>query len=109
MSETVSSDDTAQRGVKAPGVAAIQDWLIAKISESLEIDPAEIDIREPFANYGLTSVASVSLTGDMEDWLGLRLSPTLAWDYPTVEELAQHLAREVKTREAAGALRNEEQ
>jgi acyl carrier protein len=81
---------------KAPSEAPIQDWLIDRIAKSLEIDPTEIDIREPLASYGLSSVASLSLTGDLEEWLELRLDPTLAWDYPTIEELAKHLAEKVK-------------
>lgn len=103
MRQSDFSKERSGLGGKAPGAPLIQDWLIGNIAESLKIDPAEIDIREPFASYGLSSTAAVGLTGDMEDWLGLRLSPTLVWDYPTIEELAQHLASEVKIKEAGGA------
>ena len=96
MQKSDFSKEPATPGRKAPSEAPIQDWLIDRIAESLEIDPTEIDIREPLASYGLSSVASLSLTGDLEEWLELRLDPTLAWDYPTIEELAKHLAEEVK-------------
>jgi 8-amino-7-oxononanoate synthase len=75
-----------------PSAKAIQEWLILKISELLGITRSEILVTEPFASYGMSSMAAVSMAGDLEDWLGFRLSPTLAWDYPTVEELARHLA-----------------
>jgi acyl carrier protein len=78
----------------SPSAKAIQEWLILRISELLAIARAEIIVTEPFASYGLSSMAAVSLSGDLEDWLGFRLPPTLAWDYPTVEQLAQHLAGE---------------
>ena len=33
------------------------------------------------------------LMGALEDWLGRELAPTLAYEYPSVRELAEHLAR----------------
>jgi phthiocerol/phenolphthiocerol synthesis type-I polyketide synthase C len=70
----------------------IQAWLIAKLSESLGVRPHEIDIREPFARYGLDSVKAVRLSADLEDWLGCKLSPTLVYDYPNIAVLSQYLA-----------------
>jgi acyl carrier protein len=40
---------------------------------------------------------AIGLTGDLEDWLGTRLDPTLLYDYPTVAALAKHLAIELKS------------
>lgn len=71
---------------------ALQTWLVARIASMLEMDAASIDPRQPFTYYGLGSVQAVSLTGDLEDFLGRKLAPTLAWDYPTIELLANHLA-----------------
>lgn len=70
---------------------AIQDWLIAHLASELRVQSQEIDVREPFANYGLTSAVAVGLSGELEEWMGLELSPTLLWEYPTIETLAQHL------------------
>ncbi|MBE0684226.1 MAG: amino acid adenylation domain-containing protein [Anaerolineales bacterium] len=72
----------------------IQAWLVARIASMLELDAASIDPRQPFTYYGLGSVQAVSLTGDLEDFLGRKLAPTLAWDYPTIELLANHLAND---------------
>ncbi|NEP61535.1 MAG: AMP-binding protein, partial [Symploca sp. SIO2G7] len=72
----------------------IQTWLIDRIAEQLGINPSEIDIREPFARYGLDSVAAVRLSGELEEWLGRKLAPTLVYDYPTIEALARHLSSE---------------
>ncbi|MGA9769013.1 MAG: acyl carrier protein [Blastocatellia bacterium] len=76
--------------------ATIQGWLRTQLAESLVTDPAQIDVREPFASYGLSSVAAISLTADLEDWLQIRLEPTLAWDYPTIELLARYLSEELE-------------
>lgn len=74
---------------------AIQAWLIKKVSTALSVSPDEIDPRETFASYGLDSRTAVSLSGDLERWLGRRLSPTLVWDYPTIDAIAEHLGAAV--------------
>jgi len=71
----------------------IKSWLMAKLGELLKIDPANLRSDEPFVNYGLDSLAIVNLSTEMEDWLGRRLSPSLLWDYPTMELLSAHLAK----------------
>ncbi len=69
----------------------IQDWLIAQLAHRLNIAPTQIDVREPFARYGLASREAVSLVGELEEWLVCELSPTLLWEYPTIKALARHL------------------
>ncbi|GAC1343814.1 MAG: type I polyketide synthase [Ktedonobacteraceae bacterium] len=90
-----------------PTAKAIQAWLVFQLSEVLEVEPQNIDIREPFTNYGLTSRDAVSLSGDLEDWLGRELSPTLAYEYPTIESLARHLAGEPDVWELASNVKRE--
>ena len=70
----------------------IQDWLISQIAELLAIDPDAIDTEKSFTDYGLSSSDVVMLSGDLEEWLDRRLSPTLAYEYPSVSALAHHLA-----------------
>lgn len=82
--------------LRAQREQSIQDWLVNRLSEWLAIDAREISIVEPFANYGLSSVAAVSLAGELSDWLEIELSPILAYEYPTVEALARHLAEQVE-------------
>jgi acyl carrier protein len=69
----------------------IEAWLIKRVSTALSLSPDQIDSRETFASYGLDSRTAVSLSGDLERWLGRRLPPTLVWDYPTIDALAEHL------------------
>jgi len=76
----------------APTTERVEAWLVAKLAERLKLDPGEIDRREPFASYGLGSTEAVSLAGELAEWLGRALSPALAYEYPTIETLARHLA-----------------
>jgi myxalamid-type polyketide synthase MxaE and MxaD len=75
-----------------PNAEAVQAWLVSKLSERLGIQSQEIDIREPFASYGLGSTEAVSLAGELAEWLGQKLSPALVYEFPCIESLARHLA-----------------
>ena len=81
----------------AMGAAAIEQWLIAHIASLAKQDADDIDVNQPFSHYALDSVATVGLTADLEDLLGLQLQPTLLWDYPTIAALARHLATQEAT------------
>ncbi|MEM7593647.1 MAG: aminotransferase class I/II-fold pyridoxal phosphate-dependent enzyme [Cyanobacteria bacterium P01_A01_bin.83] len=70
----------------------IQGWLIDKFAEVLEIEPNQIDVSQDFDEYGLESAEAINLSGDLEDYLGCRLPPTLLWDYQNIEALAIYLA-----------------
>ncbi len=74
-----------------PKVAGIRRWLSAKLRQEL---PAaiEIDADKPLTDYGLSSVTTIGVTADLEDWLGLELDPVIFFDYPTLAELADYLA-----------------
>jgi len=71
---------------------ALERWLVNQLSGILNLKPAEIDIRQPFISFGLDSAQAVGLAGDLEEYLGQSLPPTLIWDYPTIESLARNLA-----------------
>jgi 8-amino-7-oxononanoate synthase len=76
-----------------PTEETIRTWLVTNIANVVNMDPGKIDIHQTFDNYGLDSLQAVSLSGDLETWLSMEISPTVVWDYPTVELLAQHLTK----------------
>lgn len=76
----------------------IQAWLVSYLAEVLEIEPDNVGVDSPFDRFGLDSARVVVMTGDMQDWLGCELRPTLAYDYPTIDALARHLAEECKAK-----------
>jgi len=73
----------------------LSNWLVEKVAYYLQKDVAEIKIDQPLAGYGLDSVYAVSLCGDLEDLLGIYVEPTLAWDYPTINEIMGFLQQEL--------------
>ncbi len=76
----------------SPTAAAIADWLVVKLAGPLGVSAREIDVTRPFASFGLGSLRAVALVGELEEWIGRPLSPTLLYEYPTVEALSRHLA-----------------
>ncbi len=94
MSKLYSHLIGAQSGDTGPDRATIEDWLVRTLAATLSLESAELDIQEPLKSYGLASVDAIGLSGDLEDWLGREISPTLVYDYPTVEQLARYLAGE---------------
>ncbi len=71
--------------------AAISDWLVDWISKELEMPKSEIEADRSLLDYSLSSVTATILVGDLEDWLDLHLPPTLVWDYPSINAIADHL------------------
>ncbi|MGV2829407.1 acyl carrier protein [Myxosarcina sp. GI1(2024)] len=69
----------------------VQDWIVFHLAELLEVNPNEIDVTTPFGRYGLDSSEAIGMTGELEDWLGKELHPTLLYDYPTIEKLAEYV------------------
>src|SRR5579871_4613373 len=70
----------AAPGGPQPTAEAIRSWIVERLARQLSIDPQDIDVREPFARYGLESEAAVSMAADLEAWLGRPVSPTLVYD-----------------------------
>lgn len=79
---------------------AIQGWLIDKLAEILEIETNQIDVGQDFEEYGLESAEAINLSGDLEDYLGCRLAPTLLWERPNIAALAQYLANSTPSSQA---------
>jgi acyl carrier protein len=82
---------------------SIQIWLVEQISCLAGILPGQIEITEPFALYGIDSVGSAGLSGELANWLGVKLPPTIVWDYPTIKLLARYLATNLPERCAVEA------
>ena len=86
--------------MNAVSAATIQHWLVTHLAEELGLEPQEMDVHMPLSEYGLDSLVGMTLAGDLEEWLGLQLSPTLLWDYPVIASLAQHLAAALSSADA---------
>ncbi len=88
-----NSEHIQNKAVKTPpSPEEIQAWLVSYLANLLNVTNEEVDVKIPFERYGLDSSAAVGLTGDLEDWLGHEIEPTLLYDYPTIESLAKYVS-----------------
>ncbi len=72
--------------------ASLQEWLVTHIAAVAQINPADVDIDRPFAEFGMDSMQLFQLSGDLQKFMGREVSEIVAWDYPTIAQLSKHLA-----------------
>jgi acyl carrier protein len=63
-------------------------------------DPQQIDPGEPLFNMGLDSLMALELTVLLEKNLGVRLTESLVFEHPTVDDLVRYFLRDVLFPEA---------
>ena len=72
----------------------IEQWFVNYLASQLDLPADRIDVTIPFDNFALDSATAITMSGDLEDWLGRSVDPMLVYDYPTIADLAEHLARD---------------
>ena len=85
---TPESSATAGR----PSIAEIERWLVEQLAAELAIDPAQIDVHQPVAAYGIDSMQVVTLLAQLEDRLGFRFAANPLEEHPTIAALARFAA-----------------
>ena len=75
-----------------PDGEAIRAWLHRRLADLLGVAPEKIVDSQPLTVHGLSSMAAVSLAGELEDWLGVELADDLLWEYPTIDQIVCLLA-----------------
>ena len=88
----VSHDGQPSDAGRAP--EEIEAWLVGLLSERFDTPPGDIDTRAPFAKLGLGSIQAVEMATHLADWLKIPVPSLIAWDHPTIEAVARHLATE---------------
>ncbi|MFD6397504.1 beta-ketoacyl synthase N-terminal-like domain-containing protein [Nocardia sp. NPDC060249] len=84
----------ATRAVQPDAVVSRTDIvaaIVAALVGELGCPPESIDTREPFTALGLDSVKSVQVAQNIATATGFDIAPTLLWEHPTVEALADAL------------------
>lgn len=75
-------------------IEQLRAWLRDWVSQATGVEATEILDSTPLENYGLSSRDAVVLSGELENLLGTRLDATVAYEYPTIELLANRLLNE---------------
>ena len=72
-------------------IEAVETWLTQRIAQRVQISPTDINRQEPLASYGLSSLQVIEMSTELEAWLGHPVLPTIVYDFPTIEALANQL------------------
>ncbi len=71
----------------------IEAWLLEQISVHLNVSVEKIDPKDSISTYGLGSLQMVTLSGDLELWMGLSELPTeILYKTQSLRDLANLLA-----------------
>ena len=73
----------------------LRTGLCAILARELQLPEADLELDRPFAEYGLNSVMAMSVRRDTELFVGIELSATMLFNYPTVIDLAEFLAKKL--------------
>jgi phthiocerol/phenolphthiocerol synthesis type-I polyketide synthase B len=85
---------------KGPARRAIFAQIIAEtVAQTLRLPVADVDHGREFGTMGMTSLLAMEMRNRLERALGVPLSATLAWNYPTVSALSAYLAGEESAEE----------
>lgn len=77
-----------------PSERKITGVITEAIAEQTGTPREAIDITLSFTDFEMDSLKAVIVLNRIEKFLDRELSPTLVWNYPTIQQLARHLALE---------------
>jgi len=75
--------------------SSLVEWLQGFIATQAGVTADQVGPDVLFEAFGLDSLSAVKASGVLEKALGLRLTPGLLYEYPTVSALADYLAIEL--------------
>lgn len=73
-------------------VHKLKDTIKEVVANSLKYDIDEVELDEPFADYGVDSITSVNIVQSLNDTLELDLYSTCLFDYTNITRLAKYIA-----------------
>lgn len=74
-------------------VEAIIVWMQERTARDLDKAPDEVDIDTPFDQLGLDSLAILTATGELAEWLEVELEAATLFEYATIRKMAEFLAK----------------
>jgi acyl carrier protein len=80
----------------------IREWCVAYLTKTVGNPAVAIGPEARFTELGLDSATSAYFIVELEEWLGTELAPELVFEYPTIAELARHIASSQGGADAGG-------
>lgn len=71
----------------------LKEYLLKKINELRENSSKPMNYKTSFLDAGLDSITIVNFTENFENETGIKLYPTVLFEYPTIQELSKYLLK----------------
>lgn len=73
--------------------ADIEGTIATAVAAELELASRDlVELDAAFTDLGLDSTGVVAVAGEVSDELGVPVAPETLFDYPTIRQLAHHIA-----------------
>lgn len=69
----------------------IVDLITGYLSRIMGLPSTHFDLDAPLERYGMDSTATVGLSGELSERLGMDLSPDVVYDHPTISAITDHV------------------
>lgn len=79
-----------------PRRSLMESVLREEVAEVLRLSAGRVPVDRPLKALGLDSLMALELRNRLERRTGLSLSPTIAWNFPTIVQIGEHLAERLK-------------
>jgi len=79
-----------------PRQALLENFIQEQAAQVLRLTSGRVDLHKPLRTLGMDSLMTIEFRNRLESNLGLTLSATLVWNYPTIAELVPFLAEKME-------------
>ncbi|WP_437786878.1 type I polyketide synthase [Sorangium sp. So ce1097] len=73
-------------------IAILRSHILEQLGQVLRLSPSQIDADTPLRSLGFDSLMAVEVRNRLEISLGIPITTTVVWSYPTAAALTTHLA-----------------
>jgi acyl carrier protein len=86
----------ATPSTERPTVTAesVRAWLVEAVASRTGVAAADVHTDRHLEEFGLDSAGMLVLTNDLAQWTGVEVDPAALWYFPTIGQLAGHVAGE---------------
>ncbi|MCW9018479.1 MAG: SDR family NAD(P)-dependent oxidoreductase, partial [Kangiellaceae bacterium] len=84
----------SQDGASSDLALMVQDELAQMVMDFLKLDPEDMDLDKILLDLGFDSIGLTTYANLINEKYGLDVTPVLFFEYPSIKEIAKHLAVE---------------
>lgn len=96
--------EASDEGLCPRRLSQVREWLTDYLAATLKRPADTLSPVRPFESFGMDSLAMIEMVSALEDFAGLTMDTGTVLDYPTIEQLSEHVVRSAKPEEMPPAV-----